>query len=152
MVVVLFRHAQNQQNSTGAHQYTEISFDVPANEAIYCRLNFLINTDTNKNAPRTFSGIAPYVLNVTRLEPKINKDTDTWSSHPGTTDFIAQYTLHDNGQVYTVSSKTFVCPKGQVAQFLITPGTARDLSVYWFELDYPADQGGKHGIVLEMYT
>lgn len=137
---------------SGATQYTEISFDVPSNEAAICRLNFKINTNPVKNAPRQLSGEAPYAINISRIEPRINAYADTWNSRPGVTEHYATYTLHHNGTVREVYSKWFDCPKGQIAQFLLHPASQRDLRYYWFELDYPQAEGGPHGVVLEMHT
>lgn len=45
----------------------------------------------------------------------------------------------------------YPCPKGQVAQFLLHPASDdRDFGLDWFELDYPASEGGPHGIVFDM--
>lgn len=139
-------------HSNGAAQHTEISFDVPTNEAVVCRLNFKVNNNPAKNAPRELSGSAPYAFNISRLEPTINKDTDTWISHPGVTEYYATYTLNHNGTVKEEYSKWFACPKGQVAQFLLHPASDRDFRYYWYELDYQLGEGGPHGVVLESHT
>ena len=125
---------------------------MPVNNAAICRLAFYINLDPNKNAPRSLSGDPPYTFNISRLEPKINKDADTWNTHPIVTDYYATFELTQAGAVKTVYSKWFECPKGNVAQFLMQPASDRAFGYYWFELDYPAAQGGTHGVVLEMYT
>ncbi|KAF2845492.1 hypothetical protein T440DRAFT_472620 [Plenodomus tracheiphilus IPT5] len=140
------------QNATGLAQHVEVSFDVPSNEAAICRLNFHINTSPTKNAPRALYGTPPYTFNISRLQPTIDKDTDTWNSHPNITDYVATYILGQAGNVSTVASHWFECPKGQVAQFLLYPLGGRDFGYYWFELDYPAEEGGPHGVVLEMHT
>ncbi|CAO2654592.1 Nn.00g113250.m01.CDS01 [Neocucurbitaria sp. VM-36] len=137
--------------SSGAAEYTEISFDVPNNNAAICRLNFYINTDANKNAPRQLSGDAPYLFNITRLDPKINKDSDNWNSYPATTGHVKTVEL-DHAGVKGQDDGWFTCPKGQVAQFLLRPASNRAFRFYWFELDYPANEGGAHGVVLEMHT
>ncbi|KAF1841247.1 uncharacterized protein K460DRAFT_421050 [Cucurbitaria berberidis CBS 394.84] len=137
--------------SSGASEFTEISFDVPNNQAAICRLKFWINPDPNKNAPRELSGEAPYVFNISRLEPKINKNSDRWNSYPATTGYVKTVELDHSG-VKWQDDGWFSCPKGQVAQFLLRPSGNRAFRYYWFELDYPADQGGAHGIVLEMHT
>ncbi|KAH9874306.1 hypothetical protein IAQ61_003495 [Plenodomus lingam] len=140
-------------NATGLSKHVEISFDVPDNEAAICRLNFLINTSPQKNAPYSLSGMPPYALNISRLQPTINKDTDTWNSRPNVTDYMATYLLTQAGSVSTAFSKWFPCPKGQIAQFLLLPADEeRDFEYYWFELDYPKQDGGPHGVVLEMHT
>jgi len=140
------------QNQTSAAQYTEISFDVPSNEAAICRLAFKINTSPAKNAPRALSGEAPYIISISRLDPGINKDTDTWNRHPKVTEYYASFSLTQEGTVSEVYSKWFECPKGQIAQFVLHPGSTRDISYYWFELDYKSEEGGPHGVVLEMHT
>ena len=140
------------QNLTGAAEYTEVSFDVPANEASICRLQFKINTDPNKNAPRSLSGQSPYTFDISRLDPSINKNTDSWNSHPNITEHYATFSLDQAGNVREVVNKWFTCPKGQVAQFVLHPSSTRNFDYYWFELDYSAAEGGPHGIVLEMHT
>jgi hypothetical protein len=122
------------------------------NDAAICRLNFKINTNKSKNAPRRLSGESPLALNATWLEPYIDKDTDTWNSYPDTTDHVASWELNHAGKVKEIDSKWFECPKGQLAQFLLHPASKRDFDYYWFELDYKDSEGGPHGIVLEMHT
>jgi hypothetical protein len=132
--------------------WTEVSFDVPSNvEAKICRINFHINTNSSKNAPRTLSGDAPYTFLIYRLLTDINKDTDSWNSYPKTTNYVATVTLTPGGSV-TVKDGWFQCPMGDVAQFLLTPVGSRAFRYTWFELDYPSDAGGPHGITLEMHT
>lgn len=132
--------------------WTEVSFDVPNNvPANICRINFHINTNPSKNAPRTLSGAAPYTFLVYRLLPQINKDTDSWDSHPKTTNYVATVTLTPSGGV-TVEDGWFQCPLGEVVQFLLTPVGSRAFRYTWFELDYSSDVGGPHGITLEMHT
>ena len=112
---------------------------------------FYVNTDPNKNAPRELSGEAPYVFNITRLEPKMNKDSDKWNSYPATTGHVKTVEL-DYAGVKSQDDGWFTCPKGQVAQFLLRPASNRNFRYYWFELDYPGTEGGAHGVVLEMHT
>lgn len=140
------------QNATGATQYTEINFDVPVNDAAICRLAFKINTSPAKNAPRALAGEAPYTISISRLAPEINKDADTWNKHPEITEYYATFSLAQSGQVSEVYSKWFECPKGQIAQFVVQPGSTKDFSYYWFELDYKSEEGGPHGVVLEMHN
>lgn len=143
---------QTTQNATGLAEHVEISFDVPENEAAICRLNFLVNTHSKKNAPRALYGTAPYSFSISRLQPTINSETDTWNSHPQVTEYLATYLLGQAGNVSTTYSKWFECPMGQLAQFLLYPDGERDFGYYWFELDYPQEDGGPHGVVLEMHT
>lgn len=50
----------------------------------------------------------------------------------------------------SVEDGWFQCKGGEVAQFLLYGnGEGR---VSWFELDYGAEVGGPHGIVLEMHS
>jgi hypothetical protein len=132
--------------------YTEVSFDVPRDVAAnICRINFSINTNPAKNAPRTLSGQAPYTFFVYRIEPTINKDTDTWNSHPEIINYVATITLSEGGGV-TIVDGWFDCPKGEVAQFLLVPQGTRAFRYTWYELNYPASAGGPHGITLEMHS
>ncbi|KAF3043066.1 hypothetical protein E8E11_000760 [Didymella keratinophila] len=132
-------------------QYTEISFDVPSNDASWCQLNFYINTFPNLGAPWSLSGQAPYTFNISSLPPAINKDTDTWNSRPQPISTVATVTLSHNGTASISGGAVYPCPKGQVAQFLLHPASdERDFGFEWFELDYPASQGGPHGIVFDM--
>lgn len=132
--------------------YTEVSFDVPGdNAATNCRINFHVNTNATKNAPRELSGDAPYTFNVTRVASAMDQFKDSWASHPAPTDWVATVTLTKAGDV-TVDGAWFDCPKWNVAQFLLTPSANRALRYWWFELDYPASEGGPHGITLEMHT
>jgi hypothetical protein len=132
--------------------WTEVSFDVPSNvDANICRINFHINTNPSKNAPRTLSGDAPYTFLIYRMLTDINQDTDSWNSHPKTTNYVATVTLTPGGGV-TLLDGWFQCPMGDVAQFLLTPVGSRAFKYTWFELDYASDAGGPHGITLEMHT
>jgi hypothetical protein len=132
--------------------HTEVSFDVPSDVPTnVCRINFSINTNPSKNAPRALSGQAPYTFVVYRLAPTINKDKDTWRSHPEIRNYVATITLSQSGGV-TVKNGWFQCPKGEVAQFLLMAETERAFRYTWFELDYPSSAGGPHGITLEMHT
>ncbi|KAI8942304.1 hypothetical protein NX059_000383 [Plenodomus lindquistii] len=139
-------------NTTGLSSNVEISFDVPDNEATTCRINFLINTNATKNAPRLLTGTAPYTFSASRLTPTINKDTDTWNSHPNITDYVGTYVLTEQGQVSAAYTKWFACPKGQIAQFLLYSEGPREFGYYWYELDYKKEEGGPHGVVLEMHA
>ncbi|KAF1362718.1 hypothetical protein EJ07DRAFT_105857 [Lizonia empirigonia] len=132
-------------------QYTEISFDVPSNDAEYCQLQFFINTNTTKGAPWTLYGQAPYQFNISSLPPTINKDTDTWNSRPQPIKTVATVTLSYSGNATVSGGAVYPCPKGQVSQFLLHPASDdRDFGFTWFELDYPAAEGGPHGIVFDM--
>jgi hypothetical protein len=132
--------------------YTEVSFDVPNDvPASICRINFAINTDPAKNAPRTLTGQAPYTFFVYHTEATIDKDKDTWNSHPEITNYVATITLTQGGDV-TVKDGWFDCPKGNVAQFLLVPQGTRAFRYTWYELNYPASAGGPHGITLEMHS
>jgi hypothetical protein len=133
---------------------TELSFDVRGdipNVAI-CRINFHINTDKNKNAPKELKGIPPLQFQVTRLEPEINKDTDTYNDHPSPLgNAMATITLHTDWSV-EVKDGWFACPFGGVAQFILHPVGAKNFNYSWYELDYPESEGGPHGITLEMHS
>jgi hypothetical protein len=132
--------------------HTEVSFDVPADmPAAICRINFHVNTNPAKNAPRALSGQAPYTFLVHRIESAIDKDKDTWNSHPEIMYQIGKITLTQSGGV-TVENDWFQCPKGDLAQFMLMPENDRAFKYSWFELDYPAEAGGAHGITLEMHT
>ena len=131
--------------------YTEISFDVPSNDAEWCQLQFYLNTNPNKGAPWKLSGQAPYQFNVSSLQSPINKDTDTWKQRPLPLKTIATVTLAHSGNASISGGAVYPCPKGQVAQFLLHPASDdRDINFEWFELDYPAADGGPHGIVFDM--
>lgn len=81
----------------------------------------------------------------------MNKNTDTWNNHPAVTDLMATFEIDHAGTVTSRGTKWFVCPKGQVAQFVMTPANNRDFSFYWYELNYPDSDGGPHGVTLEMW-
>ena len=133
---------------------TEISFDVRKDipNVHVCRINFHINTDKNKNAPKDLQGVPPLQFHVTRLEPEINKDTDTYADHPAPVgDPVATITLHADWSV-DVQRGWFECPFGSVAQFLLHPVGARNFRYSWYELNYPWSEGGPHGITLEMHS
>ncbi|RYN27805.1 hypothetical protein AA0120_g10631 [Alternaria tenuissima] len=132
-------------------QWTAVNYDVPDNAANICRLRFLINTDTFKNAPLSLKGEAPFAINISRIEPKLVNGGTTWNNKPAITEHYDTYVLSMNGATEVVS-KWFSCPKGNVAQFVIHPASKRYLDVYWFELNYGAEDGGPHGVVLEMHT
>jgi hypothetical protein len=133
--------------------WTEVSFDVRSDvPASICRINFHINTNPTKNAPRSLSGDEPYQFLVNRLTSTIDKDRDTWNHSPEITNYVARVTLTQDGGV-TVEDGWFTCPKGNVAQFVLTPvNNARTFKYTWFELDYPSELGGPHGITLDMHT
>jgi hypothetical protein len=133
---------------------TEVSFDVPADvPAAICRINFHVNTNPAKNAPRALSGQAPYTFLVYRLKATIVQDKDTWNSHPAKMGdgAVARITLSESGGVI-VEGGWFECPKGDVAQFILEAESDREFRYSWFELNYPAEAGGVHGITLEMHT
>jgi hypothetical protein len=131
-----------------------VSFDVPANvPAAICRINFQINTNPVKNAPRELSGVPPYTFSVSRLAPGLDEQTTTWANRPQIVSKVASVTLdHDGSVTIPDSDGWFDCPKGSVAQFLLHPVGMRAFRYTWFELDYGWDVGGPHGITLEMHT
>lgn len=136
-----------------AHQkYTEISFDIPSNDASWCQLNFFLNTNAAKGAPWTLWGQAPYAFNISTLPPySINKDKDTWNSRPQPIKTLATVTLNHAGNASISGGQVYPCPKGQVAQFLLHPASDdREFGFEWFELNYPASEGGPHGLVFDM--
>lgn len=136
--------------------WTEVSFDVhqykdyPAN---ICRLNFHVNTNGPKNAPRKLDGEAPYKFEIYRLEPTIDKNADTWDSHPPMSEkwAMATVTLTKEWGV-TVEGGWFTCPFGNVAQFILKPVDDRAFSYSWYELNYGENEGGPHGLTLEMHS
>ncbi|KAF2279442.1 uncharacterized protein EI97DRAFT_455688 [Westerdykella ornata] len=129
--------------------HTEISFDVPSNNgATHCRLNFYINTDPSKNAPRTLWGEAPYRFNISSIEHRMDKDRDTWNNRPRITGYVGQVELTHSGSV-TTTGLHVPCWKGQVAQYVLYPDDPdRDFGYTWFELDYDPP----HGITYEMFV
>jgi hypothetical protein len=133
-----------------------VSFDVPYNEATKCRLNFHVNQNLVKNAPFTLKGTSEFAINISRLEPNLINGVTTWSNRPAVTEYYDTYVLTPDGNgkatVTTIHSKWFECPKNGVAQFIIHPASGRDLTLYWFELNYDAASGGPHGVTLEMHT
>ncbi|KAH6614320.1 ubiquitin 3 binding protein But2 C-terminal domain-containing protein [Boeremia exigua] len=132
-------------------KYTEISFDIPSNDASYCQLNFFLNTNRLKGAPWSLWGQAPYKFNISSLPPTINKDLDTWNSRPQPLRTLATVTLTHGGNVTLTGGSVYPCSKGQVAQFLLHPASDdREFGLSWFELDYPASEGGPHGITFDM--
>jgi hypothetical protein len=131
---------------------TEISFDVRADiPANICRLNFHLNTNPAKNAPWALSGATPFEITVSRLQPTINKDKDTWNFHPKVNEYVATFAVSRDGSV-SVQDGWFECPKGDVAQFMLSTSAGRGSSLSWFELNYGWDIGGPHGVTLEMHT
>jgi hypothetical protein len=133
--------------------WTEISFDVRSDiPSQICRINFHINTNSTKNAPRSLSGDAPYRFLIYHVASPINKDTDTWNNSPEIRNYVAAVTLTQAGGV-TIEDGWFQCPFGDVAQFVLTPVNSNKPFKYtWFELDYSNEEGGPHGITLEMHT
>ncbi|KAH7088972.1 ubiquitin 3 binding protein But2 C-terminal domain-containing protein [Paraphoma chrysanthemicola] len=131
-----------------------VSFDVPADvPAAICRLNFHVNVNPYKNAPRELSGTVPYTFIISRLTPGLNPLTTTWSNRPQIVAKVASVTLDHSGSVSIPDNEGwFDCPKGNVAQFLLHPVGARAFRYSWFELDYGWEEGGPHGVVLEMHT
>ena len=139
------------KNKTGDEQWTAVSFYVPDNNANLCRLRFLINTDPVKNPPSDLNGEAPYSINVSRIEPRLVNGRTTWDNKPAIIERYDTYVLSTTG-VSEIANKWFSCPKRSVAQFFVHPANTKDLEVYWFELNYGAEDGGPHGLVLEMHT
>ena len=116
-----------------------------------CRLRFVINKSPAKNAPFSLKGVAPFAINISRIDPKLVNGGTTWNNKPAVIEHYDTYVLSTSGASEIVS-KWFTCPKGNVAQFYIHPAGTRDLEVYWYELNYGANEGGPHGIVLEMHS
>jgi hypothetical protein len=129
-----------------------ISFDVPWNEAVICKLNFHLNTNDQKNAPTRLQGGPPWAVNISMIEPTINNDTISWNTRPKPLRHIALYDISTLRKVTAIQETWFECPKGGVAQFIMHPGTKMELEVGWYELDYPWSEGGPHGVTLEMHT
>ncbi|KAF3003429.1 hypothetical protein E8E13_001476 [Curvularia kusanoi] len=132
--------------------YTEISFDIPSNTATFCQLNFYLNTLPEIGAPWSLSGDPPFTFNISSLPANsINKDTDTWKKRPSPIKTIATVTLTQAGNATIKGGAVVPCPKGQTSQFLLHPGSdERAFAFNWFELDYPASEGGPHGVVFDM--
>ncbi|KAF2020177.1 hypothetical protein BU24DRAFT_489990 [Aaosphaeria arxii CBS 175.79] len=126
--------------------FTEVSFDVPSNNATECKLGFYINTEPTRGAPWTIWGEAPYLFDVLRLRPIMNKDADTWNRHPEIDGWAATVEVSKSGDVNIFGGR-LPCVKGEAAQFLLTPGSERDFGLNWFELKDPL-----HGITYEMYA
>lgn len=129
---------------------TEISFDVPSNNAAtYCKLSFYINTDPKKNAPRALWGEAPYRFNISSLASNsIDPWNDSWNSHPKSQEHVGWVEVNHAGNVKT-SDLSVPCAKGNTAQYIMYPDNPkRDFGFTWFELDYEPP----HGIVYEMFT
>ncbi|KAF2829571.1 hypothetical protein CC86DRAFT_191389 [Ophiobolus disseminans] len=150
-------HGTKTDAKVSASTWTEISFDVPKDipGVGVCRLNFHINTFPAKNAPKELKGNAPHSFHASRLEPTIDRDADTWFSHPPVVG--TPMTTFDIQEDWSVSTEGgwFECPYGTVAQFLLHPtgeGGQAGFSYKWFELNYPAVLGGPHGITLEMHS
>ncbi|KAF1993658.1 hypothetical protein P154DRAFT_549442 [Amniculicola lignicola CBS 123094] len=115
-------------SASGSSQvYTEISFDVPPTAASSCNLAFDVNTSPAWG-PWILSGQEPITFNISSLEPKVNKDTDSWNSRPKTTGYVGTVEVWYNGNV-KVSGGQVECKKGQVAQFLLYP--ANEQSSKW---------------------
>ncbi|KAJ6200376.1 ubiquitin 3 binding protein But2 C-terminal domain-containing protein [Bipolaris maydis] len=138
-------------NKTGNEQWTAVSFYVPDNDANVCRLRFLINTDPSKNAPFSLKGEPPFVIDISRVEPRLDNGRTTWNNKPAIIERYDTYVLSTTG-ASEIRTKWFACPRRDIAQFFIHPANTRDLEVYWFELNYEPEYGGPHGVVLELYT
>ncbi|EMD86149.1 hypothetical protein COCC4DRAFT_135122 [Bipolaris maydis ATCC 48331] len=138
-------------NKTGNEQWTAVSFYVPDNDANVCRLRFLINTDPSKNAPFRLKGEPPFVIDISRVEPRLDNGRTTWNNKPAIIERYDTYVLSTTG-ASEIRTKWFACPRRDIAQFFIHPANTRDLEVYWFELNYEPEYGGPHGVVLELYT
>ncbi|KAL5115102.1 hypothetical protein ACEQ8H_007017 [Pleosporales sp. CAS-2024a] len=134
--------------------WTEVSFDVRNDipGVKICRINFHINTNPSKNAPRSLSGVAPYEFVIYRTTSNMDQTKDSWNHSPMITNYLAAVKLTQDGAV-ELTDGWFQCPLGDVAQFVLTPVTdTRAFKYTWFELDYPEEQGGPHGITLEMHS
>ncbi|OCL09961.1 hypothetical protein AOQ84DRAFT_353778 [Glonium stellatum] len=134
----------------GSHQvYTEISFDIPSNSARSCNLAFTIATG-NPGAPWTLSGddSGPKIFNISYISPAMNQSRDAWDqdTRPAVQDWVATVQVDYDGSV-TINGGRVSCAKGQVAQFLMYPGSTRDFSLTWYEEADPIN-----GIIYEMYT
>jgi hypothetical protein len=111
----------------------------------------LINSDPSRNPPLSLKGEAPFVIDISRVEPKLDNGRTTWNNKPAVVDRYDTYVLSTTS-ASEIRSTWFSCPVRGVAQFYIHPANTRDMEVYWYELKYEADYGGPHGIVLELYT
>lgn len=89
------------------------------------------------------------------LAELIDKDKDSWASHPDVVGGwpLATFTVRRDWSV-GVEQGWFVCPFGNVAQFLLHPtgGSGDGESVGWYELDYGWGVGGPNGITLEVHS
>jgi hypothetical protein len=115
-------------------------------------LNFFVNRDELKKAPFHWWGDVPLAINVLRIKPELENGRTTWKTVPETIEHVATFMWSTQSGVLSVLNNWFECPKGRPAQFVIQPASTRNMDLYWFELDYPAQSGGAHGIVLEMHT
>ncbi|USP78720.1 hypothetical protein yc1106_05994 [Curvularia clavata] len=138
-------------NKTGDEQWTAVSFYVPDNNANICRLQFLINTNSIKTPPFGLRGEAPFSIDVSRVEPKLVNGRTTWNTKPAIIERYDTYVLSTTGSSEIVN-RWFPCPKRNFAQFFVHPANTKDIEVYWFELNYSVEDGGPHGLVLEMHT
>jgi hypothetical protein len=129
--------------------WTETSFDIPANGAIFCSLSLTINTDPARGAPFELWGAEPYVFNVSSVVPRgLALVNDTWNNRSAPIEWIASFKVWKSGAVEQVGGLWFSCAKGQAVQYLASPGDVeRDGGVMWYELDDPV-----HGLTYNMYA
>jgi hypothetical protein len=101
-----------------------------------------------RGAPWSVWGPEPFKFNISSLPPKINKDKDTWNSHPASIEWIASVEVWRDGGVKLTGGQWFSCSKGQVAQYLLQPADLeKEGGLKWFELDDPL-----HGLTYNMYA
>ncbi|KAF2799884.1 hypothetical protein K505DRAFT_230155 [Melanomma pulvis-pyrius CBS 109.77] len=125
--------------------HTEISFDVPSNGAISCKLGFAFSLDPNIGAPWYVWGDSPFSFNISTIDRPINKDTDTWNNHPKPVYWVATVDVEPSGRI-TISGGYVNCWKGRPVQFLLYPASNAPGGIKWFELNNPL-----HGITFDMY-
>ncbi|OCK78304.1 hypothetical protein K432DRAFT_383962 [Lepidopterella palustris CBS 459.81] len=137
----------NIQIQDGAHQiWTEISFDVPPNVASSCNLAFAFPP----GAPWTLSGdesLGPLTFDVWYISPAMNQSRDAWNQNtrPAVQSWVANVQVGYDGFVQIIGGSVS-CAKGQVAQFLLSPGSERSFGLSWFEEANPIN-----GITYEMW-
>ena len=107
---------------------TEISFDVPSNDATYCLLNFTIALG-NPGGPWTLSGNSSdrtYELAIYTLDGPVDNAADTWNSRTQPGSIVAAVAINNSGATSIAHVGSGTCAKGQVANFLLAPFDSDD--------------------------
>ncbi|KAK3202851.1 hypothetical protein GRF29_154g985611 [Pseudopithomyces chartarum] len=137
--------------------WSAASWDVPLlTAATYCGLGFSINQDPKLGAPWELSGVEDdeaFLINISELpNDSLNKDKDTWDSHPWPqpNSAVGILAVYKSGFSNITWYTPIDCQRGQVAQFLLQPSepyNQPDAKLTWFELDYHPP----HGITYDLY-